>query len=106
MHRSIKVTGGHDLESYHRYLPDVKYMVLYKPYPPDGEGVQDYQCIRLFVNRHAMYALNRLACKGQIQILYETSVREGEIYDLSHQEKVLKEIERKKKNGKSTEAES
>lgn len=89
MHRQIRVTGGHDLDSPHRYKPDVMYMVLYKPYPRYTKNRKEYQCIRLFVNKKAMRAIERMAAIGEIQVLYSTPVRNGEIYDLDHRDKLI-----------------
>ena len=98
MHRQIRVTGGHDLDSPHRYKPDVMYMVLYKPYPRYVRNRAGYQCIRLFVNKKAMRAIGRMEDLGQIQVLYSTPVRNGEIYDLDHREKIRNAI-KEKNNG-------
>lgn len=104
MHRQIRVTGGHDLDSPHRYKPDVMYMVLYKPYPRYVRNSAGYQCIRLFVNKKAMRAIERMEELGQIQVLYSTPVRNGEIYDLDHREKIRNAIKEKNNgNGNKTE---
>lgn len=105
MHKNIRVTGGHALDSYHRYKPDVRYMVLYEPNPADSENNHEYQCIRLFVNAAAYRALEIMESKAQIKIKYECSVRNGNIYDLEYREKMRQEAERKRQDGKCTEIE-
>ena len=104
MHRQIRVTGGHDLDSPHRYKPDVMYMVLYKPYPRYTKNRKGYQCIRLFVNKKAMRAIERMDAIGEIQVLYSTPVRNGEIYDLDHRDKLIKAA-KEKANGNGNEIE-
>ena len=79
MRRKIRVTGGHALDSYHRYKDDVQYMVLYTPLSPEGKKTKNYQCIRLFVNSKAMEALERLDACGEIKIVALEVVQNGEI---------------------------
>lgn len=105
MHKTIRVTGGHALDSYHRYKPDVKYMVLYELYPSDTESNHEYQCIRLFVNAAAFRALEIMESRGQLKIVYECTVKDGNIYDQEYRDKMRQNAERKKQNGNCTEVE-
>lgn len=105
MHRSIRVTGGHALDSHHRYKDDVQSMVLYELCPPNGESDFEYQCIRLFVNKKALRAIEKMQEHRQIKIVYCVPVRNGEIYDLDHRDKIRREKERERNNGKSNETE-
>lgn len=98
MHRRFRVTGGHDLDSPHRYKPDVMYMVLYKPYSRRAKNRKGYQCIRLFVNQKAMNTIDRMDAIGEIQVLYCASVQNGEIYDIDHRDD-LENYTKEKTNG-------